>query len=163
MTAVQSRIPSFLWDALQDTFYEQDVAFLRAIAPHIQVPFAELKRTLLGARGQLTTVQVSQADAWWETELCPLRCRDTRGVWRQCGNYREATGFCRKHRNFWEGTDVLKHKDDPWFQNVCCRIPCKFEGERVWVAKDGSVLREDGRLLPGVEIDAETGIATLTL
>lgn len=162
MTSLQTRIPSFLWNALQDTFYEQDVAFLRALAPHIQVPLPELKRTLLGARGQLTTIQVSAADAWWETELCPLRCRDTAGVWRQCGCRREASGFCRKHRDFWCPSDDLKHKDDPWFQNVVKRMPCRFEGHIVWVAPDGSVIRQDGTPFEGLHINLETGMADLT-
>jgi hypothetical protein len=161
MNTVQTRIPAFLWDALKDVFYEQDVAFLKALAPHIQVPLAELKRTLLGARGQLTTIHVGNTDAWWETELCPLRVRDGRGIWRQCGQYCEATGFCRKHRHFWQATADLKHKDDPWFQKVCRRVPVRYEGEIVWVAEDGSVLREDGRVIKGIGICAKTGIATI--
>lgn len=162
MTALQTRLPAFLWNALQDTFYEQDVAFLRALAPHIQVPLPELKRTLLGARGQLTTIQVSTADAWWETELCPLRHRDATGVWRQCGHRREASGFCRKHRDFWAATEALKHKDDPWFQNVVHRMPCRFEGAVVWVAPDGTVIRQDDTAIEGLYIDMKTGIADLT-
>lgn len=159
--AIQTRIPAFLWDALQDVFYEQDVAFLKMLAPHIQVPLSELKRTLLGTRGQATTIHVGNSDAWWETELCPLRCRDARGVWRQCGYHREASGFCRKHRNFWQATADLKHKDDPWFQNVCQRTPARYEGEVVWVAKDGSVMRADGRPILGLTICTKSGIATI--
>lgn len=162
MHTLQTRIPSFLWNVLQDAFYEQDVAFLRVIAPHIQVPLPELKRTLLGARGQLTTIHVGNADAWWETELCPLRCRDHHGIWRQCGHQREATGFCRKHVTFFEGTADLKHKDDSWFQNVTRRVPCRYEEEIVWVADDGSVLQEDGTIVPHLHICSKTGIATLS-
>jgi hypothetical protein len=160
MNSVQTRIPSYLWNALQDVFYEQDVAFLRALAPHIQVPLPELKRTLLGARGQLTTIQVGATDAWWETELCPMRCRDTKGIWRQCGEYREASGFCMKHRGFWDPTADLKHKDDPWFQNVMRRVPCRYEGNIVWVANDGSVLHQDGTAITHIHICIITGIAS---
>jgi hypothetical protein len=161
MNELQTRIPAFLWEALQQTFYEQDVAFLKALAPHIQVPVAELRRTLFGARGQLTTIHVGDSDAWWETQLCPLRCRDEKGIWRQCGTYREAGGFCRKHRDFWEPTDNLKHKDDPWFQNVCRRTPWRYEGEIVWVSCAGDAITEEGEPVLGVRICPESGIATL--
>ena len=161
MNTVQTRIPSFLWNALQDAFYEQDVAFLRAIAPHIQVPLPELKRTLLGARGQLTTIHVGDTDAWWETQLCPLRYRDPHGVWRQCGHRCEATGFCRKHVAFYEGTADLKHKDDSWFHIIKRRVPRRYEEEVVWVAEDGSVLRHDGTAIPNLHICLKTNIASL--
>jgi hypothetical protein len=161
MNDIQTRIPAFLWEALQQTFYEQDVAFLKTLAPHIQVPLPELKRTLFGARGQLTTLQVGSTDAWWETQLCPMRCRDDKGIWRQCGAYREAAGFCRKHRNFWEASAILKHKDDPWFQNVCRRVPWRYDGEVVWVSPTGDVYGEDGDLVLGVQICPDTGVARL--
>ena len=157
--ALQTRIPAFLWDALQDTFYEQDVAFLRALAPHVQVPLAELKRTLLGARGAATTIHVGSADAWWETALCPLRCRDSKGLWKQCGRRREGGGFCWNHRHFWEGSADLKHKDDPWFQNVPRRTPWRYEGEIVWVGPDGDALKEDGTPVVGIRIRGGVAIA----
>lgn len=157
-TTLQTRIPSFLWTALQDVFYEQDVAFLRALSPHIQVPLQELKRTLLGTRGVVTTLQVGQTDAWWETEFCPLRIRDASGIWRQCGHYREGTGFCRTHRDFWEGTTDLKHKDDPWFQTVNQRVPWRYQDELVWVSKDGDVIHGDGRPFPEIRICPTSGV-----
>ena len=157
---IQTRLPAHLWESLQDVFYEQDVAFLRAIAPHIQVPFAELKRTLLGARGQLTTVQIADSEAWWERSLCPLRHRDAQGIWRQCGAYREAGGFCRKHRDFWNPSADLKHKDDPWFQNLPKRVPWRYEGRIVWVDESG-VFEEDGKPVLGVRICTKTGVATV--
>ncbi len=125
---------------------------MRALAPHVQVPLAELKRTLLGARGQSTTIHVGSTDAWWETTLCPLRACDSRGIWRQCGHYREGAGFCHQHRHFWEGTADLKHKDDPWFQNLSRRVPWRYEGEVLWVGPAGDVIHEDGRPVPGLTI-----------
>jgi hypothetical protein len=149
---VQTRIPSFLWSALQDVFYEQDVAFLKTLAPHIGVPLAELRRTLLGARGQLTTIHVGNTDSWWETEHCPLRIRNSRGVWRCCGHYREGHGFCREHRDFWEPSSTLKHKDDPWFAQVTHRTPWRYNGEIVWVSTAGDAIRENGTPIEGIRI-----------
>lgn len=149
---VQTRIPSFLWNALQDVFYEQDVAFLKTLAPHAGVPLAELKRTLLGTRGQLTTIHVGNTDTWWETELCPLRRRDCRGIWRNCGHYREEHGFCKHHRDFWESTPILKHKDDPWFQQVAHRSPWRYHDEIIWVSTAGDAIRENGDTVEGVRI-----------
>jgi hypothetical protein len=172
MNELQTRIPAFLWEALQQTFYEQDLAFLRSLAPHIPVPLQELKRTLFGARGQLTTIHVGNTDAWWETQLCPLRCRhatptgvseprsDNAGIWRPCGAYREGGGFCWKHRDFWEGTADLKHKDDPWFQQVCRRTPWRYQGEVLWVSPAGDCIREDGEPVLGIRICPTSGVAT---
>ena len=157
---IQTRLPPFLWDTLQDVFYEQDAAFLRALAPHVGVPAPELRRTLLGTRGQMTTVHVGNTEAWWETELCPLRCRDAQGIWRQCGHYREGTGFCRKHRDFWEGTADLRHKNDPWFQQVAQRTPWRYKGEVFWVSTAGDAIREDGSPVEGIHVCVKTGILT---
>jgi hypothetical protein len=159
MSTLQTRIPAFLWNALQDVFYEQDVAFLKALAPHVGVSLPELKRSILGARGALTTIHVGNTDAWWETQLCPLMCRDEAGIWRQCGHYREGTGFCRTHHNFWQPSATLKHRDDPWFQKVVRRVPWRYEDAVVWVSPAGDAIYEDGSALEGVLICPQSGIA----
>jgi hypothetical protein len=159
MSILQTRIPAFLWNALQDVFYEQDVTFLKSLAPHIGIPINELKRTILGTRGAMTTIHVGNTDAWWETQLCPLMCRDGAGIWRQCGRYREGMGFCRLHQDFWEPTATLKHRDDPWFQRIIRRVPWRYEGEIVWVSTMGDAIYEDGTPLEGVLICPQSGIA----
>jgi hypothetical protein len=142
-----TRIPAYLWESLQDAFYEHDQSFLRILAPHVKVSYADLKRTLLGARGQLMNIQIADSDKWWEGELCPLRLRTSTGVWKACGHPREAHGVCRHHSGFTPRID-LKHKDDPWFANIVKRVPWRYDGEIVWVAEDMSVINESGQVLP---------------
>ncbi len=155
-TGIPTRIPAYLWESLQDAFYEHDQSFLRILAPHIKVPFADLKRTLLGARGQLVSLSIADSDAWWEGELCPLRVRTPAGIWKSCGFTREAHGVCRHHARFVPGID-LKHKDDPWFATIAKRVPWKYQGELVWVAEDQTVINELGHRLP-IHICPKTGI-----
>ena len=150
-----TRIPAHLWESLQDAFYEHDQSFLRILAPHVKVSYADLKRTLLGARGQLMNIQIADSDKWWEAELCPLRIRTPAGIWKSCGHSREAHGVCRHHVGFTPRID-LKHKDDPWFQTVTQRKPWKYQREIVWVAEDGSVINEQGDTLP-LQICPKTG------
>lgn len=151
-----TRIPAYLWESLQDAFYEHDQSFLRVLAPHVKVPYAELKRTLLGARGQLMNIQIADSDQWWEGELCPLRIRTSTGIWKPCGHSREAHGVCRTHVGYTPQID-LKHKDDPWFLTVAKRKPWRYLEDVVWVAEDASVINEEGYPLP-IQICPKTGI-----
>jgi hypothetical protein len=156
-----TRIPAFLWDALQDVLYEQDHEFLRMVAPHIGVSLSELKRTLLGARGQRTTVAIADTALWWEGELCPMRdlCVET-GVWKSCGRFREAHGLCGDHRCYATAKSTAsatakaataKHKHDPYFAGLIQRTPWRYNGDIVWVGPD-DVLDAEGRLIPGLQI-----------
>ena len=155
LETVTTRIPAFLWDALQDVMYQQDYEFLREVSNIVHVPVHELKRTLLGVRGMLTTIAVGKTDSWWEGELCPMRIRGEHGLWKRCGNFREPHGVCCDHRNY-KSTESLKHKDDPYFKQLSSRVPMKWDGETVWVGSAGDVVRESGEPIQGLRVDKDT-------
>jgi hypothetical protein len=158
---VQTRIPLHLWDALKDTFYEHDQQFLRDVAPLLNVPVAELKQKILGARGALTNICVLASDeAWWERELCPLYVRTDGAVWRRCGQPREAHGTCCRHQ-FW---DVLKDPNVRRYADIrtkvgCVRRPVRWEGRIVWVSDAGDVYCSDtGDIIPDLRICPKSGM-----
>jgi hypothetical protein len=149
MDTIQTRIPCFLWDALQDVFYQQDYEFLREVSKLTRVPLPELKRTLLGARGALTTISVAKTANWWEGEQCPMMVRTSLGLWKPCGFWREAHGACCNHR---QTSATVKHRDDTYFKSLPKRNPIKWEGEIVWVSETGDVVRENGEPVKGLRI-----------
>ena len=157
MESIQTRLPAYLWESLQDVFYEWDHAFLQDIAPLVGVSAAELRRTILGgSRGLQTRVIAARTDRWWEGELCPLRVRLPSGVWKGCGGLRESHGACCAHQG-WKPSDTLKHRDDAYFERLQSRKPFRYDGTIVWVAEDGSVVNDQGRRLRRLRIDPKTG------
>jgi hypothetical protein len=161
MEPVQTRLPAFLWDALQDVFYEHDVQFLRDVAPLVGVSVTELKKTILGTMGQRQTVMVSKqgGDAWWEGQLCPLRVRNEETAhWRPCGHFREAHGFCSEHRTYKQPTSSLRHREDPEFQSLASRKPVRWNDSTVWVDAEGWAVDGEGRAVEGLQICPLSGI-----
>jgi hypothetical protein len=149
METLNTRIPCFLWDSLQDVMYQQDYEFLKEVSKLVRVPPHELKRTILGARGTLTTISVSNTPAWWEGEVCPMMVRTPMGLWKPCGQWKEAHGACCNHR---QTSATVKHKDDKYFQSLPKRNPIKWEDEIVWVSEAGDVVRENGEPVEGLRI-----------
>jgi hypothetical protein len=163
MESIQTRIPAFLWDSLQNVFYEHDYEFLRQVSYLIKVPVAELKRNLLGSRGTPTTISVSKDNAWWEGQKCPLRVRSPHGLWKQCPHLREAHGYCGEHKGWTKrkATPTLKHKDDAYFQKLKRRKPFDLDGEIVWVSEDGEAVDGEGCPVQGVKILLDVGMVIL--
>lgn len=158
-TTIQTRIPAFLWDSLQDVFYQHDHEFLRQLSFLLRVPLPELKRTLVGARGAATHVVVAKQDAWWEGQTCPLRCRTDYGLWRGCGNLREVHGVCGTHKG-WRASATLKHRDDPYFQGLVKRKPFHWESESrtIWVSEQGDAVDELGQPIPSIRVFLDIGM-----
>lgn len=153
----QTRIPVFLWEALKDTFNEHDQQFLRDVAPFVGVSVAELRKTIFGLRNPLTTVAVNTHAAWWEGTHCPVRIKTDQGIWRLCGEFREAHGYCCRHRGF-RPTRLSRRVDDPFFSNISKRVPRKWNGEVVWVGPDNSVIDGEGQILEGLHICYTSGV-----
>lgn len=161
MEPIQTRLPAFLWESLQDVFYEQDVRFLRDIAPLVGVSVAELKKAVLGTMGQRQTIMVSKqgGDAWWEGQLCPLLVRnDETAHWCPCGHFREAHGFCSTHKQFRTPTSSLRHRDDPFIRRLASRKPVRWNETVVWVNKEGWAVDGEGRPVEGLQICPQSGI-----
>jgi hypothetical protein len=157
----QTRVPVFLWEALKDTFNEHDQQFLRDIAPLVGVSVADLRKTIFGMRNPLTTVAINTQPAWWEGTHCPVRMKTPQGIWKLCGEFCEAHGFCCKHRGFRlsnTSQPTARLASDPFFTRIAKRVPYKWEGEVVWVGEDGSVLDTNNCVIEGLNICYETGI-----
>ena len=168
-TTVQTRLPTFLWESLQTTFFEHDQRFIHDIATILNIPPTELKRKILGARAPLTnTVVVASDTAWWERELCPLYVRRVEGegandakiVWHPCGHPCEAHGACARHR-FWEmmrDPNVKHRKDVLKTRGITKRLPKRWKDEIVWVGPAGDAIHEDGTPVEGLRICQKSGI-----
>ena len=156
MNTLQTRIPCFLWESLQDVMYQQDYEFLQEVSKLVRVPLHELKRTILGTRGTLTTISVAKQEDWWDKQMCPMMVRNSYGLWKPCGQYREAHGTCCNHRN--PTSPFVRHKDDKYFQSLPKRNPLKWAGEIVWVSATGDVVRESGESIDGLRICWKTAM-----
>lgn len=163
MDSVQTRLPAFLWESLQNVMYEHDYEFLRQVSYLIKVPVADLKRTILGSKGTPTTIVVSKDNTWWEGQRCPLRVRSPKGLWKQCPHLRESHGLCGEHKGWTrsKSTADLKHKDDPHFQTLKRRRPFQLEGDIVWVSEDGDAVDSEGEPLEGLKILLDIGMVFL--
>lgn len=152
------RIPAGLWQALQDVCYEQDMKFLRDVSRIIGKDVNDIKRRVLGVRGEPNVVLVD-ADPWWMQSRCSIMELGPGSVWRHCNKMGESNTYCWDHRNFVRATYRLRNKDDPYFETIVKRHPVRFMDEIVWVCKGGSVLRDSGELIPDVLIDLDTLVA----
>jgi hypothetical protein len=156
---VQQRIPAGLWTALQDVCYAQDVQFVKDVAKLLGKDPADMRRRILGARGELATV-VSDSDPWWTGTQCTLLTRGKGGLWVRCNHIGESNGQCWEHRTFAHSSQNVKRMDDPYFEELPRRYPIRFQGEIVWVCEKGSVLTGEGEILADVRMDPVTAVAT---
>lgn len=163
MDSLQTRIPAFLWESLQNVFYEHDYEFLRQVSYLIKVPIAELKRTIMGSKGTLSTIMVGKNSMWWEEQKCPLRIRSSRGLWKQCPHIRESHGYCGEHKgwNRKKTIESLKHIEDTYFQTLKRRKPFSLDGDIVWVSEEGDAVDNEGYLITGIKILMKIGMVVL--
>lgn len=147
LTTEPQYIPALLWDSLQTICYQLDAKFVTDVAKLIKVPAAELKRRVLGTRGMKTAVTVADGP-WWMGQQCPLM-ESHNSLWKRCGSYCDASGFCMKHSGFKQGSSVLRHKDDSYIKHMPRRIPVRADDEIVWACeKTGTVYNGLGECLP---------------
>ena len=153
------KLPALLWDSLQSVCFSHDQQFLRDVARITGLNERDLKVKLLGRCGMPTAIVVEKGP-WWLGSACAAMERGNGGLWRRCGAYRDADGFCHTHRKHIRSSD-MKRFDDPYFASLRRRKPVDLEGEIVWVCDIGSVLTSAGLLRDDVRIDLNTGTATM--
>lgn len=152
------KLPALLWDSLQSVCFSHDQQFLRDVARITGLNERDLKVKLLGRCGMPTAIVVEKGP-WWLGSACAAMERGNGGLWRRCGAYRDADGFCHAHRK--GRSSDIKRFDDPYFASLRLRKPVDLEGEIVWVCDKGSVLTGAGLLRDDIRIDLNTGIATM--
>lgn len=151
------RIPAALWESLQDVCYAQDVQFIKDVAKIIGQNANDVRRRILGPRGESTVVLVD-SDPWWIGTSCCLQERGPNGLWSRCNKGGESNGYCWGHRNFSNPSFRLKRADDPYFEGLLRRYPVRLLGEIVWVCEQGTVLGSEG-IRSDVTIDVKTCVA----
>lgn len=152
------RIPACLWESLQEICYRQDIRFISDVSKILGIPAIELKKKILGVRGMPTAVVVDRGPWWTETQ-CPIMEKQPGNMWRRCGSYCEASGYCWTHRHFRVSHTTRRH-DDPYFADLPKRWPVRIEDEVVWVSSEGDVLDGSGHLIKHMTIDLETKTVT---
>jgi hypothetical protein len=151
------RIPAVLWDSLQEICYRQDIRFIADVSKLIGVPALELKKRILGVRGQPTAIAVERGP-WWSESQCPIMDRGSGNMWRRCGEYCESHGHCWKHRSF-KVSHTTRRFDDPYFAELPKRWPVRLDDEVVWVSESGDVLNGSGAIVKGLTVDLKTRTA----
>ena len=153
----KQRIPASLWASLTDVCYQQDMKFLQDVSRILGIPSSDIRRRILGARGEETMVLVEK-ESWWETTNCTLLVCGKGGMWRRCSNLAETNTYCWDHRKFTNASNTIRRHDDPHFREIAKRYPIRIGGEIVWVCEKGTVLKANGEL-DTMRIDLSTCIA----
>lgn len=151
------RIPATLWTALQDICWAQDVKFIQDVSRIIGKDASDVKRRVLGVRGEPNIVLVDK-DPWWIGSQCSIMELGPGAIWRRCNKMGESNSYCWDHRHFVRSTYRLRHNADPHFNGLLRRYPVRFMDELVWVCEKGTVLRGSGELMD-VTIDLKAGVA----
>jgi hypothetical protein len=144
------RLPSLLWESLQEICYRHDQKFVSDISKIIGVPAAELKKRVLGSRGVLTTVTV-ESGPWWTGMQCEIVERNA-SLWKRCDSYCDSGSTCVKHKDVRNGWNI-RRIHDPYFADMNKRIPVRIEGDVVWAAEDGSLVDNAGLLIETMTFD----------
>ena len=153
----KQRIPAALWASLSDVCYQQDVKFLQDVSKILGIPSSDIRRRILGARGEETIVLVEK-EPWWETTNCTLTVCDKGGMWRRCSNLAETNTYCWDHRKFTKASDTIRRHDDPYLNELPKRYPIRCMGEIVWVCEKGTVRKANGEM-DTMRIDLRTCVA----
>ena len=155
MTTEMQRIPAGLWDSLQDICFKHDVRFIQDVSRIINIPAADLRRRILGARGMPTAVTVD-AGPWWVGCQCPIMTLVGGSMWRRCGSYCESHGTCWAHKS-----SMARRFNDPYFAGLPRRTPFKYDGVLYWVSDAGDALDMMGVAIPGLKIDLKARVINM--
>lgn len=144
------RLPSLLWESLQEVCYRHDQRFIFDVSRILGVPAADLKRKILGSRGVLTTVLVEKGP-WWTGMQCKIVER-TASLWKRCDSYCESGDTCAHHQGVRNGWNI-RRIDDPYFSEMKTRYPVCIEGDVYWADEAGTLLDSAGLLVKTMTFD----------
>jgi len=158
MNTETQRLPAALWQSLQDMCYQHDLKFLQDVSRILKVPASDLKKKVLGVRGEPTVVLVDK-DPWWARTQCALMELGAGNMWRRCSGVGESNSYCWEHRHITKEKPGVRRYDDVYFRSLVKRHPFDYMGEIVWVCERGTVVRQNGTRMADVRIDWKTGVA----
>jgi hypothetical protein len=161
-TAIENttqRLPSLLWESLQEVCYRQDHKFICDVSRILGVPAAELKRKILGTRGVLTTVLV-ESGPWWTGMQCKIVERNA-SLWKRCDSYCESGDTCAHHAGMRNGWNI-RRIDDPYFADMKSRFPVRIEGVVYWADEAGTLLDSNGLLVDSMTFDLKLKLVRTT-
>jgi hypothetical protein len=152
------RIPSGLWEHLQDLTARTDDAFLRDVSRIADIPFLSLRK-LFPTRGVLTKLATDGHVPWWHDQQCSMVEKQPSGIWMRCSAPMMEGPTCSHHRNKKPG-DSLKVYTDPYLSTLPTRVPVRIRemsdiGDVVWCGADGALYTLDGTLVKGYTYSAE--------
>ena len=157
---VVQRIPTGLWDNLQNLVWQMDAAFLRDVAQITKIPYADLRK-VIPTRGISTRISTDGNEPWWTGLTCRMSVLRPGGMWVRCSGTAFEGACCFKHRGL-DGREldrlpdgVLPY-DSPLFTSLPRRVPIRVEGVLYWVC-EGSQFSEvynvDGEVVQGFMIN----------
>lgn len=163
MSEVIQRIPTGLWDNLQEVLWRMDAAFLRDVAHITKIPYADLRK-VVPTRGINTRISVDGQEPWWANMTCRMSILRPGGMWVRCSGTSFEGACCFKHRGL-DGKEearlpdgVLPY-DSPTLATLVRRVPIRIEGVVYWVAEGCSGFSKaydvDGHVVSGIMIDIE--------
>ena len=161
MSEVVQRIPTGLWENLQELLWRMDNVFLRDVAHITKIPYSDLRK-VIPTRGVSTRIPSDGNEPWWTGISCHMSVRRPGGMWVRCSSTAFEGACCFKHRSY-EGREmgrlpdgVLPHSS-PALAALRRRLPIRIEGVVYWVDEDSAGLSKaytiDGNIVGGLQID----------
>jgi hypothetical protein len=160
------RIPTGLWDNLQELVWRMDASFLRDVSQITKIPLTDLRK-VVPVRGLPTRLITEDGnEPWWTGLSCRMMVRGASGMWVRCSGTAFEGACCFKHRDI-DGRrrgklpgGVLPY-DDPYFATLVSRVPVRIEGVVYWADEDGGLYNIDGLPVDRMTVNISEGIVCL--
>ena len=154
---VVQRIPTGLWENLQEVLWRMDAAFLRDISQITKIPYNDLRK-VIPTRGVSTRIVAEGNEQWWSGSTCCLSVRRPGGMWLRCSGAAFEGPCCFKHKAY-DGRGDERLPDGLMLYSsllkttLVRRVPVRIEGKVFWVC-EGSQFSQiydiDGNVVPGL-------------
>jgi len=158
MSELVQRIPTGLWDNLQELVWRMDNAFIRDVASITKIPYSDLRK-VIPTRGTSTRIPSDGNEPWWNGLTCRMSVRRPGGMWVRCSGTAFEGACCFKHRSL-DGKlrfpDGVAPFDSPALVNLPRRVPIRVEDVVYWVIEGtqfSEVYNIDGDVVKGIMIN----------